>query len=409
MFDEKIQKGKWVIGVSGGPDSMALLDMVVQENIQVIVAHVNYHKRETADRDENCVRRYCEQHHLPFYVLSPHYEKGNFQGWAREVRYEFFFGLVHQENGDGVLIAHHKEDSIETYLLQKARKMDVDVFGLQQERRIDGILIVRPLLNYTKSQLIEYCLNNKVEFHHDESNFSDIYRRNKIRHDKIDSMTEKEMNELRDEIKSMNQHKVKKRKEFEKQINDGKISLTGYRQMNEQDRIDFLRFYLSKYAYRKKGYSGLQLKEWDRQLFKRNGNVEISIEQFVLVKDYDSIYVEEKKEVSYRVVLDKIELMETPFFKVSDTGKSTESVTVGAEDFPLIIRPYQQEDKICLRFGTKKINRWFIDRKIPLKERKSWPIVENCKGKIILVPKIGCDIEHYSEKPSFFVIKSMIE
>ena len=58
-----------------------------------------------------------------------------------------------------------------------------------------------------------------------------------------------------------------------------------------------------------------------------------------------------------------------------------------------------------MRYGTKKIRRFFIDNKIPLRKRMIWPVVLNRKGDIVLVPEIGCDLNHYSEKPNLFVIE----
>jgi len=75
------------------------------------------------------------------------------------------------------------------------------------------------------------------------------------------------------------------------------------------------------------------------------------------------------------------------------------------DDFPITIRNAQAGDVIQLRFGRKKLNRWFIDRKIPKKERKIWPVVTNKDGIVILVPKIGCDIAHFSNNPTLFVLK----
>lgn len=409
MLDDEILNGKWVIGVSGGPDSMALLEMAVEKHVRVIVAHVNYHKRSTADRDENCVREYCHKHDLPFFVLSPHYEKGNFQSWAREVRYAFFFRLIDQENCDGVLIAHHKEDLIETYIFQKMRKMETGFWGLPKERLIDGYRVLRPLLSMTKSQLMDYCQQKGVVFYHDESNFGDDYSRNQIRHKKIDVMNEEEMDRLCREIEALNLDKELYKSKLENFLTDGKIPLEDYIHLKETERIDLLRLYLSQSAYRKKGYSLALLQQWDQQLCQGHGNLVLSFDSHRIIRDYQFIYAEERKEVSYRYVLEQKDLIETPYFKVSESGKTTEAVSVKKEDFPLVIRSCQPNDAIQLRWGTKKINRWFIDRKIPIKDREIWPIVENCQGKIILVPDLGCDIDHYTEKPSFFVIKSMIK
>ena len=85
---KKLEKGTYIIGVSGGPDSMALLDMCRKEGFQLVVAHMNYKKRDTADRDMELVRSYCARFHIPFEAkLQTKPCVGNFQAFAREERY----------------------------------------------------------------------------------------------------------------------------------------------------------------------------------------------------------------------------------------------------------------------------------------------------------------------------------
>lgn len=388
---------------------MALLDMLVKENIDVAAAHVNYHKRDTADRDMRCVQNYCLEKNIPFYVLEPHYTKGNFQSWARKARYEFFFDLADRLDARGVLIAHHKEDAIETYLLQMRRGGDSDVVGLKNKRIINGVMVLRPLLHMTKQQLIDYCEINGIEYHHDESNFTDDYMRNKIRHERIDRMSADEMDRIMEQIEALNEKKEAQNRRFASMMEGGAISLDIYRSLSEADRLSLLRRYLSQKAYRKEGYSHGLLKEWDYRFINEPGNVALECGSCRVVKDYDAISVKSKNEVSYRYILDKIEMFETSYFKLSNTGRTTEALTVRKEDFPLTIRSPQPGDFIRMRFGKKKLNRWFIDRKIPLAQRETWPVVQNSSGNIILIPQLGCDIEHYSENPSFFVIKCMVK
>ena len=95
----------------------------------------------------------------------------------------------------------------------------------------------------------------------------------------------------------------------------------------------------------------------------------------------------------------------TKIFSVSNIGKTIEGISVKDDEWPITIRNYQPGDSIQLRIGTKKVNRWFIDRKIPVYQRKVWPVVLNNKNKVIMVPGIGCDINHYTIKPNIFVIK----
>ena len=91
----------WVIAVSGGPDSMALLDMAFTQKVHCIVSHINYHKRESADRDMMIVKDYCTQNQIPVYVFDAPKETGNFQDYARRFRYEKFKAVIYDHHAKG--------------------------------------------------------------------------------------------------------------------------------------------------------------------------------------------------------------------------------------------------------------------------------------------------------------------
>lgn len=105
----------YLLGCSGGPDSMALFHMLLANNINFDVAFVNYHKRKESVIEEEAVRNYCKKNNIKFHLLSAKEEvvEGNFQAWAREFRYDFFKRLVKEYNYDSILIAHHKDDLLD--------------------------------------------------------------------------------------------------------------------------------------------------------------------------------------------------------------------------------------------------------------------------------------------------------
>jgi tRNA(Ile)-lysidine synthase len=78
---------------------------------------------------------------------------------------------------------------------------------------------------------------------------------------------------------------------------------------------------------------------------------------------------------------------------------------VTEKDFPICIRNVKPGDKIEMRFGTKSLSRFFIDRKINRIDRKHWLVMENQAGKVIFVPGLGCDVEHFSVKANLFMIQ----
>ncbi|MEG0824110.1 MAG: tRNA lysidine(34) synthetase TilS, partial [Erysipelotrichaceae bacterium] len=174
----------WVVAVSGGADSMALLNMAYELKLNISVAHVNYKKRITADRDMDGVMSYCKLRDIPCYVhiVSEHAE-GNFQEFARDLRYNFFKEIVAKTRAHGVLVAHHLDDLIETYMIQKERNGIVKYYGIKEEAIIKKVLVKRILLSYTKEELENYCNEKNITYYNDESNYSRTYTRNRIRID----------------------------------------------------------------------------------------------------------------------------------------------------------------------------------------------------------------------------------
>ena len=404
---DQLAEKKWIIGVSGGPDSMALLDLCRRHQVAVVCAHVNYHHRPTADRDQQLVEDYCHTHAIPFSSRSPIQEaSGNFQAWARDVRYAFFAELAKAEGAAGVLIAHHLDDFLETALLQQESGRQSEVLGIREEGRVMGVQVVRPLLNRTKQQLQDYCDRHHIPYGIDESNLSDDYRRNQLRHHQLAELSEAQKRSAVQKLKRRNRNRQKRRDAVKAKLNPANqiISQEIFLTLNEAEQRIFLRMWMQEQGASVP--SEAFLIELTKALKQKQGNFNLTFSKdrrFQLAYGFFSLDFTE--EVSYCYVLDKIELFATPYFKVAMQGETTEAVTLAEEDFPITIRSPQPQDAIQLRFGTKRLNRWFIDRKIPPDQRRSWPVVVNCRGEIVLVPKIGCNVAHYSNNPTCFVIK----
>ena len=93
------------------------------------------------------------------------------------------------------------------------------------------------------------------------------------------------------------------------------------------------------------------------------------------------------------------------YYRIAEGTPSVYAVTLHEEDYPVMIRSPKEGDRIRLRFGTKKVSRFFIDRHIHPYRRLTWPVLVNACGEVILVPGLGCDVAHYSVNPVICVIK----
>jgi tRNA(Ile)-lysidine synthase len=124
-----------------------------------------------------------------------------------------------------------------------------------------------------------------------------------------------------------------------------------------------------------------------------------------MVIQYDKAVITSSKNYDFSVKFDKIYYTTHEFFSTKKSGPSTSGVSLSPSDFPIVIRNARHGDKIAMRYGTKKVSRFFIDRKIKMEERRVWPVVENAQGEVILVVGLGCDKYHYSQQPNLFVVK----
>lgn len=396
-----------IAAVSGGPDSMALLDMLVKEGFKPIICHVNYHKRETSNRDEQIVRRYASTHNLIIEVLNAtDTTSGNFQNWAREFRYNFFKRIYNKYNACALIVAHHQDDALETYLFKKMRNSVGESLTIRNTEHIYNMLVIRPLLDLTKKELRDYCENNHIEFGDDESNFEEIYTRNSIRLGIVDQLSPKEYQQKVLMMKKEEALWQEKRNKVISKVNDS-IEYSEFKKFSMDEKKIFLYAFITKKCPElAKKLTGNHLEEIINKFSSKKANLKvILINNWYIVKNYDviSIINDFKQDYSYQIT-EMVEL-KTEYFELSLTGNKMEGIYVDSDDFPLTIRPARSDDFINLKKGHKYLNRLFIDKKIPLWQRDKWPVVVNKNGVIILVPGIYRLYERKDLQNSIFVLK----
>ncbi|MFR9166436.1 MAG: tRNA lysidine(34) synthetase TilS [Dysgonomonas sp.] len=176
---------KIIVGVSGGVDSMVLLDILSVLGYDCMVAHCNFHLRgEESDRDERFVKNYCSENGLQIYVESfdtysyMKQKSVSLEMAARELRYQWFERLGSELSVNKIAIAHHQDDSVETFLINLIRGSGIH--GLTGISPKSG-KIVRPLLCLNREEIIEYAKLRNIPFVEDSTNNEDIYTRNKLR------------------------------------------------------------------------------------------------------------------------------------------------------------------------------------------------------------------------------------
>lgn len=188
-YDLINENDKIICGVSGGPDSICMLDILKdlkeEFKFELIVCHVNHLIREDAISDEEYVVNYCKVNNIKYYVKRidvKKYADNNKQGTeeaGRNVRYEFFEEILKKEGANKIAIAHNKNDKIETIIMNMLRGSGISgLKGIEPKRENKYI---RPLIETERTSIEEYCEEKNLRPRIDKTNFINDCTRNKIR------------------------------------------------------------------------------------------------------------------------------------------------------------------------------------------------------------------------------------
>ncbi|QQE79425.1 tRNA lysidine(34) synthetase TilS [Alicyclobacillus sp. SO9] len=183
-----------IVACSGGVDSTTLLHLAhrycLEKEYRLAAAHVNHGVRELADRDEKFVRAQCDELDIPCLVANLAEANGAApeprEGVLREHRYEALFKFVRQHQAMALLVAHHADDQFETVLWRLIRGTSLSgISGMRSLSVRQNVSIMRPLLEHAKSQIQAYADSHGLDYIVDETNQSEEYTRNALRHNVI--------------------------------------------------------------------------------------------------------------------------------------------------------------------------------------------------------------------------------
>lgn len=265
---------KIVVGVSGGPDSMNLLYKLRRKKKRLIVAHVNYNFRPDSIEETEIIIDFCRKHNIEFRVLNVD-EKvlerykviKNIQSKARKIRFDFFEQLAKTYETKTVMLGHHKNDFIETAIMQDKRSQHLLFYGINRKVRYGNIVIKRPLLNKYKDAILAENKRHGIPYKEDSSNFDTKYERNEIRA-KLDNVPKK-----KHDIMYKNFVKVNKSRE---QL-DRKIT----RRYNSWEELEFAASYFNALDKDTKRHSLYRYFIREEKLFKINMNKVLGAIQFI--------------------------------------------------------------------------------------------------------------------------------
>ena len=177
-----LQNSKNLLAFSAGVDSSALFFLLLEHNISFDIALVNYNLRENSKKEELHAIELAQKYNLKCYTTQAPSFENNFEKNARDFRYNFFDTLMNKYAYDNLLTAHQLNDQLEWFLMRLTKGAGTsELLGLEEISKRKKYQIIRPLLHYSKDELLNYLHQNNYPYFIDESNSDEKYERNRFR------------------------------------------------------------------------------------------------------------------------------------------------------------------------------------------------------------------------------------
>lgn len=417
-----------VVGVSAGPDSMCLLNLLEKKTNKIIVCHINHNIREQSIIEEEYLKTYCQEHNLIFESMTiKEYKENNFENEARKIRYKYYEEILNKYNSNKLFLAHHGDDLIETILMKIERVSNIEGYaGIKRISKLKNYDIIRPLLPYTKEDIITYNKSHNITYYIDSSNTNIDYTRNWYRQKVLPILKEKDKNihlkflkysETLQEYNEYIDREINKKLSTNYQNNIINIDV-----LNKEDY--FLKknilYYIMNDIYNNESniITEKHIQNILTMINSNKPNLSINMPQSkILVKEYNKLYIKKniKEEKKYKIIFEdttKIDSLEIK--KVSEEELDGNNICrLNSKDikFPLYIRNRKDGDYMILKNSNykKKIKEIFIENKLPISKRNNYPLLVDSDDKVLWIPNMKKSNLCYKKDENYDIIIKCIE
>ena len=418
---------KLIIGVSGGVDSMALLTALHELKQQLFVIHINYGLRGVdSDQDQELVEHIAQFYDYEVASFRVHYvpEFGNLQAWARDMRYQIFREIRREESAVAVVLAHHREDVLETVfqkLFRGSSPVHWDGMKLWEEEQA----LFRPWLKHSKAELIDYAGTRAVPYREDSTNAESAYNRNWLRNEWVPMLHQRfpgwdehllDLGEYGRLLQSYQDQWAARCIRVHGDSNQHKVDLTELEPFPESVQLDRLKIFVEQHPlFRKEEPLSRGQLNHLRGLIKAEPGKKVSVNGRLMVYRQRTCLLAMPNQVSTHApqVVEQPRgnelLQNEPYtFQVLKGINPLELAKNGPElyldahtlSWPLRIRDWKEGDRFTPlgMKGSTKMSDYLINHKIPLAEKSGYRILEDGNNSIIAVLfplNKSKDVSHY--------------
>lgn len=383
----QLKDNKLLLAVSGGIDSMVLLDLFYKLRFDICVVHCNFQlRRKESDEDEMLVREICQDRYIPYFIETfdtlefAKENKLSIQLAARKLRYDWFQEII-SHGFDYVLTAHHLDDNVETFLINFIRGTGLEgLTGIPAQNRN----IIRPLLPFSREEIENYAKANNIQWREDSSNASDKYFRNKLRHDIVPILKE-----LNTGFLDSFQNTLHHLQQADSLVNDASKLVYEKVVEEKENRLEIhlrpLLEFLNYKAYLYQWLKNYGFTAWNDiyDLVEAQSGKQVFSETHILLKDREKLILSERKSTdkSEVFIIESIESkvnipLKLRFCKavnIFETDSNCIFVDENKLKFPLTIRKWEEGDYFYPSGmnGKKKLSKYFKDEKYSLLDKEN--------------------------------------
>lgn len=397
-----------VVGVSGGSDSVALLDLLLNsiDHSKIVVAHVNHHVRIESDIEEEYLKNFCLERNIIFETTKfLEYKENNFENEARKRRYKFYENLLLKYNSKFLFLAHHGDDLIETVMMKIVRGSNLTGYsGIKEITNKKNYFIIRPLLKFTKEDIITYNKENNLVYFNDRTNEDTNYTRNRYRKTilpllkKEDPLVHLKFLKYSNILQEYDSYITKICQDLIIKKYQDKIKINDFKEEDPFIQKNIIYLLLVKiYNNEDNLIKEKHLINILNIIKSTKPNQKTNLPKgYIAIKEYNEVYFTKKikDKTNYKIELKPFNIIDNHIIKKIDNtnnnGNDICTLDSSTIALPLYIRNRKEGDYLEVKNlkGKKKVKELFIEAKIPLNKRNSYPLLVDSNDNILWVPNI---------------------
>src|SRR5574344_458158 len=390
----------YLVADTFGPSAPCLLGLMLEAGVKPVVCHVNYHLNADSEKAQALLQEFCNKNGLILEVcdtakVDQTGKDKNYAAWQRRIRYAFFKEMYVKHNAAALFISHMQDDILEIYLTAKIHGIKNAKYGYSKVSTNDGMMVVRPLLEFTRSDLKAYCNQNNVPYLEAVTGVDHLFT-TEVRQ-KIYQMNEVERDQLLQEMIKENSEKTNFINSIDQSIKTvDELEIRAIIALAPDEFAKTIMDFVNQHSPVHVTITPKMLADIRAMALNKEPNATLKLKgDIFMVKEYDVLTIDtDGLDMPYTYVLDKPMKFTCETFDL-DFTMGAEDRNIHPEDYPLTVRSVLPQDVYTYGGYLVSIRRMLVAAGVSARLLHVWPVVLNKDGKIIYVPRYKKGFSEY--------------